>query len=262
MPDNPWSEELAVAVRAARAAQTIHVSGRSRELEIHTKSSHVDLVTQIDVESEDAVREVILDAFPGDAILGEEGGQRGTAERRWIVDPLDGTLNYAHGFPYYCVSIALEVRGELVVGVVLDTAHDELFTARAGGGAWHGDKPLSVTACQRLDQALVATGFAYESRWMDENLALFGKMLHKTRAIRRPGAAALDLAHVAAGRFDGFREMYLKPWDVAAGLVLIREAGGQVSGSGGAPFTPGDRTLIASNGGVHQQLVSGLEEPS
>ncbi|MBN94749.1 MAG: inositol monophosphatase [Deltaproteobacteria bacterium] len=254
------AHDLEVAIQAAKAASAIHQAARGSDLKVSTKSTAIDLVTRVDTESEEAIRSILLAAFPGDGILGEEGGERnGETGRRWLVDPLDGTLNYAHGFPWYCVSIALEVDGDLQVAVVLDSAHDELFHARRGHGAWLGDQRLCVSSRDRLDQSMVATGFAYRPEWMAENVATFARMMPKVRAIRRPGAAALDLASLAAGRLDGFWEIHLNPWDVAAGVLLIEEAGGRVSGPGGLKHELGDKTLVASNGPIHEDLLAALQ---
>jgi myo-inositol-1(or 4)-monophosphatase len=254
------SPDLDVAITAARAAAAIHQAERGTDLAISSKSTPIDLVTRVDTASETTIREILLGAFPSDAILGEEeGASPGSTGRRWLVDPLDGTLNYAHGFPWYCVSIALEVDGRLQLGVVLDSAHDELFVAERGKGAWHQGRPMGVSGTTRLDQAMLATGFAYHADWMAENVKTFARMMPMARAIRRPGAAALDLATLAAGHLDGFWEIHLNPWDLAAGIVLIEEAGGQVSGPTGEPYTLGDKTFLASNGRFHESLVEALE---
>jgi myo-inositol-1(or 4)-monophosphatase len=251
--------DLEVAVSAARAAASIHRSEQGTDLAIRAKSSAIDLVTRVDTASELAIREVILDAFPDDTILGEEQGQQdGSSPRRWIVDPLDGTLNYTHGFPWYCVSIALEVAGQVEVAVVLDSVHGELFSAVRGQGAHLDGVPLKVSSCNRLDEAMLATGFPYKREWMAENLETFAWMMPKVRAIRRPGAAALDLACLAAGRLDGFWEIHLQPWDVAAGMLLVSEAGGTVSGTDGNEYPLGDKTIVASNGKVHGALLAAL----
>jgi myo-inositol-1(or 4)-monophosphatase len=251
--------ELDVAVRAARAAAAIHRDLKGSDLQVRTKSTDIDLVTLADTASEAAIVEILLDAFPQDAILGEEEGQRhGNSQRRWIVDPLDGTLNYAHGFPWYCVSIALEVEGVIEVGVVLDSVHNELFTAQRGAGAHLNGEPMSVSRCQELPEAMLATGFPYKREWMAENVATFAWMMPKVRAIRRPGAAALDLASLAAGRLDGFWEIHLQPWDVAAGGLLVQEAGGRVSDLTGASYPLGEKTIVASNGCIHEALLQAL----
>lgn len=252
---------LGTAVRAARAAATVHQANVGRDLNIATKSTDTDLVTRVDRESEAVIREVLGSAYPEHAVLGEEAGQAGSAPYRWIVDPLDGTLNYAHGFPFYCVSIGLEVHGELTIGVVLDSFRNELFTAVRGGGAWLNGAPVAPTKETALRRSMLATGFAYNPETAQENVALFGKMMGRCRAIRRPGAAALDLAYVACGRLDGFWELSLNPWDVAAGVLLIREAGGTVTGAAGDPYRLGERVLVASNGPLHGELLGALELP-
>lgn len=250
--------DLDLAVAAAQSAARIHREGVGTDLRVETKSSEIDLVTQVDTAAEDAIRAVITAARPDDAILGEEAGERGTGGRRWIVDPLDGTLNYAHGFPYYCVSIALEVEGVVQVGVVLDSARGDLFAAERGRGATLDGAPIRVSSQTTLRRAMVATGFAYSGDGMNENLAYFGHMLHQAGAIRRPGAAALDLANLAAGRLDGFWELYLNPWDVAAGLLIVEEAGGRTSDETGAPYRLGHRFVVASNGALHTPLLAAL----
>ncbi|MBJ95293.1 MAG: inositol monophosphatase [Rickettsiales bacterium] len=255
------NQDLEVAVEAAQAAASIHRAGHNQDLAVKTKSNAIDLVTRVDTESEQAIREILGNRFPEDTILGEEQGQRqGSSSRRWIVDPLDGTLNYAHGFPWYCVSIALEVEGRTEVAVVLDSAHNDLFTAQRGGGSQLNGEPLQVSNCSVLSKAMLATGFPYKREWMMENVATFAHMMPRARAIRRPGAAALDLACLAAGRLDGFWEIYLKPWDVAAGVLLVEEAGGIVSDEVGAPYLLGGKTIIASNGPLQAALLKALAE--
>lgn len=248
--------ELEVAVEAARTAESIHRAGRHEELQVDSKSTAIDLVTQVDRESEAAVGSLLRSAFPDDGILGEEEGEKtGTSGRRWIVDPLDGTLNYTHGFPYYAVSIALEIDGRIDLGVVLDTARSELFTATRGGGAWLEGQPLAVTSRDRLAVSMLATGFAYTDDRMRHNLELFARALPRTRALRRPGAAALDLCSVAAGRFDGFWELWLGPWDVAAGSLIVEEAGGRVTNASGDGFAITGEMVVATNGLVHDELL-------
>ncbi len=258
--------ELQAAIEAAQAAARIHVRYQGEQLVRGTKSNARDLVTQVDLESEDRIRQILLGAFPDDGFLGEETGAQAGASpqgggRRWIVDPLDGTVNYVHGMPAYAVSIALEVHGVLELGVVLNSARDELFTALRGHGAFLNGAPLRTSACPVLDEAMVATGFAYTPERRAENLALFTKMLPQVRCVRRPGAASLDLAYVAAGRLDGFWELHLSPWDVAAGAVLVREAGGEVS-SGDGPLDLDAPLIVASNGPLHGPLVRALQRRS
>ena len=253
--------DLDLAIAAARAAAAIHASELGTDLDVTTKSSDIDLVTRVDTAAEEAIRALLARHRPDDAVLGEEAGQDGLASRRWIVDPLDGTLNYAHGFPYYCVSVALEVEGTVEVGVVLDSVHDELFAATRGGGATVNGAPMGVSSEPALRRSMLATGFAYSGAGQAENVAYFARMLPQAGALRRPGAAALDLANLAAGRLDGFWELYLNPWDVAAGLLLVEEAGGRTSDEEGQPYRLGHRFVVASNGWVHEALLDGLRAP-
>lgn len=251
--------DLDIAVAAAQEAAAIHRGGRTGELRVRSKSTAIDLVTQVDLEAEAAIRRVLHGHVPDDVVLGEEeGGAAVPGGRRWVVDPLDGTLNYTHGFPYYCVSIALEVDGVVEVGVVLDSARDELFCAVRGEGATLDGAPIAVSDQSVLAESMVATGFAYEIDRMLENYALFGKVLPRARAVRRPGAAALDLCNVASGRLDGFWELYLSPWDVAAGSLIVREAGGRVSDEAGRPARLEDRMIVATGGGIHDALLNVL----
>lgn len=255
-----YTTEMTVALEAARAAEAVHRAGRQTELQIGSKSTVRDLVTQVDTESEEVVRAVLSGAFPDDSILGEEAPElHRPSDRRWIVDPLDGTLNYAHGFPFYCVSIALEVRGEVVLGVVLDTARGDLFTTVRGGGAFLDGERLQVSAAPVLEEAMLATGFAYTAERRRVNLELFGRVLPRARCLRRPGSAALDLCNVAAGRIDGFWELWLNPWDVAAGTLAVREAGGHVTDRHGGPFALDDLMVVATNGTIHEELVGLLD---
>ena len=252
---------LHTAVQAAQEAARIHRFHIGGELDVATKSNITDLVTKVDKLCEQRIRDIIAQRYPDHAVLGEEqGGPTGeasadTPEYRWIVDPLDGTVNYAHGFPFYCVSIALEIRGRVEVGVVLDSARHEMFSAVRGAGAYLDGAPLRVSAESDPARSMLATGFSYDPDRKVENAQVFMRMLPETRAIRRPGAAALDLSYVAAGRLDGFWELTLNPWDVAAGVLIIEEAGGKVTGADGAPYRLDDPVLIASNGLLHDRLV-------
>lgn len=253
---------LRTAIRAAQAAARIHQQNVGLDLGIATKSSEIDLVTRVDKESEARIREVLLSAYPEHVVLGEEGGQDGNAPYRWVVDPLDGTLNYAHGFPFYCVSIGLEVEGQIEVGVVLDSVHNDLFTATRGGGAFLNGAPISVTSETDLRKSMLATGFAYNLGTASDNVEVFGRMMGRCRALRRPGAAALDLAYVACGRLDGFWELKLNPWDVAAGTLLVTEAGGRVTGGAGQPYELGEGVLVATNGPLQDTVLKALELPA
>ncbi|MBB5233030.1 inositol monophosphatase family protein [Deinococcus budaensis] len=255
-------EALAVAVEAARTAGAIHLAHVGRPLDIRSKSSSSDLVTEVDGLAEAAIREVIARRYPDHAVLGEEeglgqGAADGAADAplRWVVDPLDGTVNYAHGFPVYCASVALEVRGEAVVGAVFDPSRQELFTAVRGGSALLNGERLTVSATPTLTTpALVSTGFPYDQSG-GRNLAPVQALLRLGVPIRRPGAAALDLCNVACGRMDAYWETGLKPWDAAAGSLLVQEAGGRVTDAQGRP-TPGGEVLIASNGHLHAELLT------
>lgn len=251
---------LSVALRAARAASNLHQFYASSDVDINTKSSHSDLVTKVDKLCEEKIREVILASFPEHAVLGEEGGEsQGNASHRWIIDPLDGTLNYAHGFPFYAVSIALEINGVLEVGVVLDSTLGELFYATRGGGAFYNGVPIRVSSTPRLKQALLATGFSSNPKLFQKNMSLFAKVLPHVRAIRRPGSAALVLCYVACGRLDGLWELKLEPWDVAAGQLIVKEAGGSITGAAGEPHQITEKTVVASNGHLHKELLRLLE---
>lgn len=216
----------------------------------------IDLVTEADLASEQAIVAILRARHPDHDILAEEGGSgcRG-ADQRWIVDPLDGTTNFAHGFPWFAVSIGLEVRGEIVLGAVFNPHNRELFVAERGKGATLNGRPLRVSSTAELDRALLATGFAYDHKVSPENnYRHFERFQQTAQAVRRAGVASLDLACVAAGRFDGFWELKLKPWDVAAGVLLVEEAGGRVSDYAGAPMPLDRGEILASNGHLHAAM--------
>lgn len=252
---------LADATTVAREAGAILLAGFGGEHDVRKKGV-VDLVTEKDGESEAHISARLRDLFPGTGILAEEGGASGGSQGGlWIVDPLDGTTNYAHGFPVFCVSIALELEGRLELGVICDPTRQELFTARRGGGAQLNGRALRVTDREQLGDALLATGFPYDIRTSEENnLAQFTRLSRIARAIRRAGAAALDLAYVAAGRFDGFWEEKISPWDVAAGVLMVEEAGGRISGYRGEPLDIRGRRVVATNGRIHDPLLGVLAE--
>ena len=253
---------LEAAIDAAFLAQGIHVYYLEKGFQEKTKSGPTDLVTQADRESEEAIKDLLLSRFPDHGFLGEEGGEDGGGKVRWVVDPLDGTVNYAHGFPFYGVSIALEVEGRIELGVVLDTARGELFTAIRGEGAHLNGRPIQVTKRKETLGSLVATGFPYDVARDPENLTYFERAMKKGLMVRRPGAAALDLAYVAAGRLDGFWEVKLNPWDVAAGWLLVEEAGGKVTDLDGHPYRLGHRYIVATNGNIHNALLKVLKGES
>ncbi|SDE40703.1 myo-inositol-1(or 4)-monophosphatase [Thermus arciformis] len=255
---HPFFPYLKAMLEAAHLARGIHAYYLEKGFTQGTKSGPTDLVTQADREAEEAIKALLLERFPEAGFLGEEGGSEGGKEVRFIVDPLDGTVNYAHGFPFYGVSLALEVEGKVQVGVVMDTSRGEAFYAVRGEGAYLNGRPIRVTERKELLGSLLATGFPYDVAQDPENLVYFGRALKRGLLVRRPGAAALDLAYVAAGRLEGFWEVKLNPWDVAAGWLLVEEAGGRVTDLEGKPYRLGHRYIVATNGWIHQALLEAL----
>jgi len=254
---------LATAVEIALRAGEIQMAGRRRGFTVR-KKGQIDLVTEVDLECERMCRAVLAERFPDHDILAEEMGGPSTATGsrfRWVFDPLDGTTNYAHGLPVFCASLALEIDGVAAVGVVYDPTREELFTAERGQGAFLNGTPLRVSETDALGDALLVTGFPYDFHREKERLVgLFGLFLERSRAVRRLGSAALDLCYVAAGRFDGFWELRLHPWDVAAGALVATEAGGRVTGMNAAPFDPAAQHLLATNGTIHDEMLSVIAE--
>lgn len=249
---------LEAAVEAARAGALVVRRHPGRAVGF---KGAVDLVTEVDVACEEAIRGALERATPGVPVLAEEGGGAWFGQTRWIVDPLDGTTNFVHGFPFYCVSIGLEDAGRVVAGVVYDLVHDRLFRASRGGGAWLEERRLAVSTCTDLDRALMASGFAYDRR---ERAALYlrfvQRMLERSQGFRRTGSAAMDLTLVALGQLDGFWEFNLKPWDVAAGWLLVEEAGGKVTDVGGGPLDLARPHVVATNGRIHDQVISAFAD--
>ncbi len=227
-----------------------------------TFKGDINLVTEMDTRSERAVVETLLASFPDHGIIAEEETTiRNGSGFTWIIDPLDGTTNYAHGYPCFSVSIALEQDDEIVLGVVYDPMRDELFSAQKGKGAFLNGKQIKVSGIDTLIKSLLATGFPYDRKVSDKNnLDYFHDLLMASQEVRRDGSAALDLCYVASGRFDGFWELKLKPWDVAAGSLIVREAGGRVSDLSGSRFSIRDDEILASNGKVHGQMAEILRE--
>ena len=224
----------------------------------------INLVTEVDKISEEMITSTITTLFPDHDILAEEFTDidRGS-DFRWIIDPLDGTTNYAHGYPYFCVSIALERLDTMIVGVIYDPMLDEVFVAEKGKGAFLNDREIHVSNTRGIIKSLLATGFPYDIREdRHNNLNYFNKMILKAQAIRRAGSAALDLAYVAAGRFDGFWELKLNPWDIAAGWLLVEEAGGTVTDMGGNSYFLESPSILASNGRIHKEMMAVLESAS
>lgn len=253
---------LSLAVRLAREAGEVQRSRYERQHDIQTKSAAIDLVTDVDRRCEALIVAGIRSERPDDAIVAEEGGdhENQAADWRWIVDPLDGTVNYAHGFPRFCVSIGVERSGVRQVGVVYDPLLDECFHAVRGAGAFLGERRLSVSSTSRLSEALVATGFAYDVHRSEvDNLENFGHMLKAARGLRRDGSAALDLCYVAAGRLDAYWEFKLHPWDVAAGILIVEEAGGKVTNSDGGAVPESGDDIVSTNGVIHAEVLEQLK---
>lgn len=248
-----------VAVTAARKAGGLlkeHLGG-ARLIEY---KGAVDIVTEMDKGAEALIISEIKSAFPSHGILTEESVEiRSATPYRWIIDPLDGTTNYAHGFPVFCVSVAIEVSGAVLYGCVYNPMLDEVFTAEKGCGAYRNNARISVSTTSSLDSSLLATGFPYDIRTSKAtNLDNFAAFAMRAQAIRRAGSAALDLSYVACGRFDGFWEMKLKPWDVAAAGLIVTEAGGLITDFTGAPFSIHGNACLASNGLIHAPMLEVL----
>jgi myo-inositol-1(or 4)-monophosphatase len=249
------TSELEAALSAAKQAGEVLRAGFGAEHAI-TYKGEVDLVTEIDEEAERVIGEELLGTFPTYGMLAEErGGLAGEEDARWIVDPLDGTTNYAHGLPVFAVSIALEGDGEVVLGVVHDPMREETFVAERGAGATLDGEPIRVSETEEPIRALIATGFPYDRAEMPEALELFGRFAATTRGMRRLGSAALDLCYVASGRLDGYYERGIWPWDLAAGSVILEEAGGKLTNYRGGKLDLADREIVASNGRLHPAMT-------
>ena len=252
--------EKKFAENLARKAGTLLKKKFSENRDIIYKGE-INIVTDADKMSEDLIVKEISRNFPEHGILTEESPAiAGTTPSRWIIDPLDGTTNYAHRFPFFCVSIALEIEGMVSLGVIYDPMREELYSGLRGGGAYLNGKKINVSSVVSLSQSLLATGFPYDLRETpNNNLNYFNTMATKAQAIRRAGAAALDLAYLAAGRFDGFWELKLKPWDTAAGALLVAEAGGEISEISGAAWKLSSPDLLASNGLIQKSIMEILQ---
>lgn len=258
-----YSKELEVANKAANAAaKIIRKYAKQASFNISLKGKN-DLVTDADLVSEQKIIECIKEAFPGDEILAEESQQKDKLPkgRVWIIDPIDGTTNFAHGFPAYCISIALWVNKEPAVGLVMEVANNELFYAVKGEGAYRNGKPIQISVQDDPGSSLIGTGFPYkELDLVDDYLKLFKRMMEITHGVRRPGTAAWDLCNVACGRFDGFYEYGLSAWDVAAGSLIIKEAGGMVMDwNGGDDWLFGKR-IIAGNNAMCEFLLKEIKK--
>ena len=252
---SPWQHELAVAEAAARAAGAVLLSWLGQVREVRFKGT-VDPVTEADRASETLLREQLLAAFPADAILGEEqGGEVPPSGRLWVIDPLDGTVNFVHTYPVFCVSVALCVDLQPVVGVIYDPTRDECFRAVRDAGADLNGVPLQVSQIDALLGAVLATGFPYDLESRMQSLPLIAAFLNATQGIRRGGAAALDLAYSACGRLDGYWEREVQPWDLAAGVLLVQEAGGTVSDYTGEALSLFGQEVVVSNGALHAAML-------
>ncbi len=253
------AEFLTVAREAALKAGTILRENIHGDREISYKGE-INLVTEMDKRSERTVVEVLRSAFPDHGILAEEETAiENSSGFRWIIDPLDGTTNYAHGYPNFAVSIGLEHAGEVILGVVYDPMRDELFTAESGKGASLNGRAIKVSKADTLIRSLLATGFPYDRMTSEKNnLNYFRALLMASQEVRRSGSASLDLCSVAAGRLDGYWELKLHPWDVAAGSLIVREAGGMVSDFSGIRFSIHDKEIVASNGRIHRRMIEAL----
>ncbi len=246
---------LETSAEIAREAGALLAQYFQRHIPFELKGEY-DLVTEADRSSERLVVERLRAHFPSHSIVAEEGGgHQGSSEFCWYVDPLDGTTNFAHGFPMYNVTLALEQAGQLVAGVIFDPERNEMFSCERGSGAYLNDQRIHVSKVARLEDTLVATGFPSLKRHQNVNVHFYYQLAMITHGVRRAGSAALDLAYVASGRLDGFWEFGLKPWDMAAGILLIEEAGGKCSDMHGAPMALRGPHLLATNGAVHEAML-------
>lgn len=255
------SRELEFAVMLAFESGRIQKRRYQKQHEIRYKGE-INIVTDVDLECQERIIDLIGRQFPQDQVIAEEKDNVFEGDRnRWIVDPIDGTTNYAHGYPFFCTSIAYEVEKEIVCGVVYNPIFDELFFAEIGKGAYLNGERLSVSTAVDLKQCLLTTGFPYDVATSEQNnVDHFVAFLHTAQAIRRDGSAALNLSYVAAGRFDGFWELKLSPWDTAAGVLMVIEAGGRVSSFGGDPFDIYKGQIVASNNLIHDDMLRVLRE--
>jgi myo-inositol-1(or 4)-monophosphatase len=263
VPDSVPPVFLATAIEAVMRAGDIQMAHFGRSMHVE-KKGEIDLVTEIDLEVERGFRALIAERFPGHTVLGEEFEAEGDREALprycWVFDPVDGTTNYAHGLPIFCSSLALEIEGVPAVGAIYDPCRRELFTAERGQGAWLNGAPLRVSSASTLIDSLLCTGFPYSVQQdAGELVGLFGAFLGVSRAVRRLGSAAIDLAYVAAGRLDGFWEQELHPWDMAAGALIVEEAGGRVTDNSGGLFSSRAGSVIATNGHIHGQVLDTIQ---
>ena len=248
-----------VAESAAREAGEVLLANLGKVKDITFKGRN-SLVTEADRLSEEIIIRSIKRSFPSHDIFAEESGRHSTSsDYVWIIDPIDGTTNYAHGYPFFSISIALEVEGIVKAGLVFDPVKDEVFSAELGHGAFMNGEPISVSDSGKLDESHLVTGFVHEDpAIVEENLRHFGNFIWKARAVRRDGSAALDLCYVACGRFDGFWELGLNPWDTAAGALIVEEAGGSITLFNGSEYSIYVKEILASNGSIHPEMMDVL----
>lgn len=254
---------LSTAVKAARLAGELILNslGRISKDDVSMKQAS-DFVTRVDKDSEQIIIKTIKNSFPDHSFLAEESGKESDSEHyRWIIDPLDGTTNYIHGYPMFSVSIALEYKGEIILGVIFDPLRNEIYTAEKGRGAFLNGKPVKVSSVSSLKNSLITTGFPFRKKEMiDMYLKLFRNIFYKVSDIRRAGSAALDLAHLACGRCDGFFEIGLSPWDIAAGSLLIKEAGGVVTDFGGEEDYLLTGNVVAGSPALHKEILEEVKK--
>ncbi|MEE8298611.1 MAG: inositol monophosphatase family protein [Thermodesulfobacteriota bacterium] len=247
---------LEVAEKTAREAGVVLLEnlGKVKKIEFKAKNS---LVTEVDKLSEEIIINNIKKSFPSHDIFAEESGRHSeNSDYLWLIDPIDGTTNYAHAYPFFSISIALEVKGEVEIGLVYDPVKDEMFTAEAGKGAYLNGELIKVSKSDSIEHSHVCTGFMHEVEWMVEaNIKHFGNFIRRARAVRRDGSAALDVCYVACGRFDGFWELGLNPWDTAAAVLILKEAGGQVTTFSGDEYSIYIKEILASNSIIHGQMI-------
>jgi len=258
---SPQSLELIAPMQAmARDAGALVMVYFRQHVKVEYKGD-VDLVTVADRESEALILERIRERFPTHDVIGEEGTRIETgSEYKWYVDPLDGTTNFAHGYPVFCISLAVERRGQRIAGVIYDPTRDEMFVAELGAGARLNGAAIQVSSTSRLEECLVGTGFPSRKRHKNPNIYFYHQLTLRTHGVRRAGSAALDLCNVASGRYEAFWEFNLNPWDTAAGVLIVQEAGGRVTDFSGGEFQIASRETLASNGLVHEALIREFEE--
>jgi myo-inositol-1(or 4)-monophosphatase len=263
LSSNEIDDLTQTAIHAARLGGAILQDYAKKGFTIHSKGQAINLVTEADLRSEEAIIQTIRNTFPEHQILSEEQGLQDIPQHpiKWIIDPLDGTINFAHGFPMYNVSIGVEYQGACVIGVIFDPTRNELFLGQQGRGATLNGTPIQVSATPNLAEALLVTGFAYDIHTAsDNNLKEFCAFTLRARGMRRTGTAAIDLCYIACGRLDGFWELQLNPWDTAAGQVIVNEAGGKITNYAGEPYSIYGKTILATNTLIHSEMLGVLKE--